>query len=123
MLPLLPFAAGLLAGAVAVKLLRAPRTREELDKVQDKARHGLEKAQDKLRDAAISGLAAVENSSAAMKLRLSAAKVETPQAAPQNAPVESAPPAAPAKAPRRKAATVRKSTKKAPAADETAPGQ
>lgn len=94
MLPLLPFAAGLLAGAVAVKLLRAPRTREELDKVQDKARHGLEKAQDKLRDAAISGLAAVENSSAAMKLRLSAARAETSETEPQSTPVASTPPPA-----------------------------
>lgn len=117
MLPLLPFAAGLLAGAVAVKLLRAPRTREELDKVQDKARHGLEKAQDKLRDAAISGLAAVENSSAAMKLRLSAARAETSEAAPQSTPVASTPPAAAAKAPRRK------TTKKAPAVNETAADQ
>lgn len=122
MLPLLPFAAGLLAGAVAIRLLRNAKTREGLDKVQDKARHGLEKTQDKLRDAAISGLAAVENSSSALKQRLSAAKADAPQDAPQPAasPAESVPPAAVAKAPRRKSTTVRKAGAKTPGADKAA---
>lgn len=67
MLPLLPFAAGLLAGAAAVKLLRS-----------DKARAGLGKAQESLREATVSGLAAIEHSSATMKQALVA---KTPHAA------------------------------------------
>jgi len=60
MFPLLPFVAGMAAGAVVVKLLRS-----------DSARAGLDKAQDKIRQATVSSLAAIENSSAAMRERLS----------------------------------------------------
>lgn len=91
MLPLLPFAVGLVTGAIVVKLLRNEKTRDGLEKVQEKARIGLEKAQDKLRDATISGLAAVESSSAAMKRRLSADKAAMEETAPEvNLPAETA---------------------------------
>lgn len=114
MLPLLPFAAGLVAGAIAVRLLRNEKTRDGLDKVQEKARLGLEKAQESLRGATISGLSAVESSSAAMKRRLSAGKAA--EGVEEHA-------AAPRKAPRKKpAAAARKPAAKPAAAKKTAEG-
>lgn len=59
MFHLLPFAAGLLAGAAAIKLIR-----------DDKAKSGLEKAQDRLREATVSSLTAIEQSSARLRGRL-----------------------------------------------------
>ena len=67
MLPLLPFAAGLVTGAFAIKLWR-----------NDKARETLGTAKDKLRLATAGGLARIESSSAAMRERLTL--VETPAA-------------------------------------------
>jgi hypothetical protein len=61
MLPWLPFAAGMVTGAVAIKLLRT-----------DSTRVGLDKAQEKLRNATVSGLAAIEGGSAAFRERLAA---------------------------------------------------
>lgn len=77
MLPLLPFAAGILAGAAAVRLLRDQRTRLDLDKL----RNSLGKAQETLREAAVSGLAGIEHSSARAKERLSAPPAAAPAAA------------------------------------------
>jgi hypothetical protein len=123
MLPLLPFAAGLLAGAVAVRLMRSEGTRAGLEKLQDKTRGGLGKAQDKLRDATLSGLSAVENSSAAMRRRLSAGKDAAPQAAvpaqPDAPSALDAAPAKPKRAPARTAGTSRKRTGKTSAGDAT----
>jgi hypothetical protein len=70
MLPLLPFAAGLLAGAAAIKLWRNESTRA-----------GIGKAQDKLRQATASGLSAIQNTSAAISQRL--APEAPPAAAPE----------------------------------------
>lgn len=107
MLPLLPFAAGLLAGVVAVRLMRSDGTRAGLEKLQEKTRDGLGKAQDKLRDATLSGLSAVEASSAAARQRLSAGKDEAARAV---TPVEAGTPqqadaatAKPRRAPRKRA--------------------
>jgi len=60
MLPLLPFVAGLVTGATALKLWRSNSSRLKLDK-----------AQDSLRQATVSSLEAIEQSSASMRQRLS----------------------------------------------------
>lgn len=84
MLPLLPFAAGLFAGAAAIGLLRSER-----------ARAALNRAEDSLRSAGKSGLAAARRAPAAT----------TQQAAAAQAPAASLAKPKPArKAPRRKAA-------------------
>lgn len=59
MFPLLPFAAGLLTGAVAARLLKV-----------DKARTGFSKAQDRVREATVSSLAAIEHTSAELRAKL-----------------------------------------------------
>lgn len=101
MLPLLPFALGLLAGGLAVRSLRNARLRD-----------GLQRAQDKVRSATVSGLAAVENSAHAMKQRL-----ETAPAAESGAAEAASADTDPADAP----ATVIDAD--AAAAPETTPGQ
>lgn len=59
MFPLLPFAAGLLTGAVATRLLKV-----------DKARLGFHKAQDRVREATVSSLAVIEHTSAELRAKL-----------------------------------------------------
>ena len=59
MFPLLPFAAGLLTGAVAARLLKV-----------DKARTSFNKAQDRVREATVSSLAAIEHTSAELRAKL-----------------------------------------------------
>jgi uncharacterized membrane protein len=65
-MPFIPFALGLLTGAVAVHLLRSDAARAGLDKV----RAGLGSAEGHLREAAASGLATIETSSARLCSRL-----------------------------------------------------
>lgn len=60
MLPLLPFVAGLAAGAAAVKLWR-----------NDKATQALESARSRIREATVGGLSRIESSSAALREKLS----------------------------------------------------
>lgn len=96
MFHLLPFAVGLLAGAVTVKMVK-----------NDQAKKQLEKAQDSLRRATVSSLNAIEQSSARLRSKL-AEPVEAP--APALA-VEAAPASAPAKSPRKRA-PARKTTAK-----------
>ncbi|MFT4172054.1 MAG: hypothetical protein QM639_05810 [Rhodocyclaceae bacterium] len=86
MLPLLPFAAGLFVGAAAIKLVKKDRTRERLDQ-----------AQTRLREATVSGLSAIEHSSARLREKLA-----TP-AAPQAEAVAPAAESVPAPAPRKRA--------------------
>lgn len=74
MLPLLPFVAGIAAGALAVKLWRTDKSRLRLDQAQETLRAATDTAQKKLRAATVSGLEAIEHSSAAMRERLSAEK-------------------------------------------------
>lgn len=62
MFPLLPFAAGLLAGAVAIKMFRSEKALKQLDQ-----------AQNRLREATVSGLSAVEQSTARLRDKLQAA--------------------------------------------------
>lgn len=78
MLPLLPFAAGLLAGAAAIKLWRNESTRA-----------GIDKAQDKLRQATAFGLSAIKHTSAAIGRHV--APEAPPAAAPEPAPVKAPP--------------------------------
>lgn len=82
MLPLIPFAAGILTGAVALRLLRSNKARTGLDK----ARSGLGQAQEKLRGAAISGLSAIETTSARTRERLAAGANEAQEAGEAAAP-------------------------------------
>ncbi|SEP69167.1 hypothetical protein SAMN05421693_103114 [Ectothiorhodospira magna] len=56
---LIPFAAGAVVGALAVRLLRTKTTQQ-----------GLEKAQDTLREATVSSLSSIENASARARKRL-----------------------------------------------------
>lgn len=82
MFPLLPFVAGVLTGAVALRLIKTDRTKS-----------GLDKAQDKLRDATVSSLEAIEHASARARMRLTAAEAEQDTGP---APAPAAAPAAPA---------------------------
>ena len=61
MLPLIPFAAGILTGVVAIKLAR-----------NEKAKKHLENAQERMQNATVSGLSAIEQSSAPLRNRLQA---------------------------------------------------
>jgi hypothetical protein len=79
MFPVFPFAAGLVAGAVAVHLLRG-----------EKAKGRLDKAQDRLREAAVSGLGTIELSMARLRDKIQAA----PAADSSNSPDPSGSPAA-----------------------------
>ncbi|TAN77953.1 MAG: hypothetical protein EPN20_01375, partial [Magnetospirillum sp.] len=104
--PLLTFASGLVAGIVGVKLLKkaAPPAAAQLDGIGGKARQGLAQAQTSLRDATVSGLTAIEKSSAGLRAKLAPAAAEPAE------PVKTAKPARPRKVPVRKA-------KAAPVAD------
>lgn len=74
MLPLLPFVAGIATGALAIKLWRSDKSGFGLDKAETKIRAATGSAQKKLRNATVSGLEAIEHSSAAMRERLTARK-------------------------------------------------
>lgn len=112
MLPFLTFAGGIVAGIVGVKLLKQVKTPESLESLGDKARSGLDKAGAGLRDVTVSGLSAIEKSTAKMRGKLSPEpEAEVPPAAP--AATTTALPVAKKAAPRRKVAAKKKS---APAA-------
>ncbi len=80
--PFLTFASGLLLGVAGVRLLKTVKAPEGLktaaSSLGDKARHGLDQAQAGLRDATVSGLSAIERSSASLRDRLVTAPVEPP---------------------------------------------
>ncbi|THF63260.1 hypothetical protein [Pseudothauera rhizosphaerae] len=97
MLPLIPFAAGLLTGLVAVNLLKTNKTRA-----------GLDKAQQRLREATASSLAAIESASARARSKLEA----SPEA-------EAAPAVKPTAAPRKAAPKRKPKAKPAAAAPQT----
>lgn len=104
MLPLLPFAAGIIAGGLAVRWLRDENTRT-----------GLQKARATLHTATQNSLATIKSSTAAVKQRFTAppAEAATQDAATQDAAMpDIAKPAAKAKAAPRK--------RKAPAATASA---
>jgi hypothetical protein len=76
MLPLLTFASGIVAGIVGVKLLKNAKTPQSLHDLGDKARGGLDKAGAGLRDVTVSGLSAIEKSTAGLRARLAPAEAE-----------------------------------------------
>lgn len=76
MLPLLTFASGIVAGIVGVKLLKNAKTPQSLHDLGDKARGGLDKAGAGLRDVTVSGLSALEKSTAGLRARLTPAEAE-----------------------------------------------
>ena len=82
MFPLFPFVAGVLTGAVALRLIKT-----------DKTKAGLDKAQDNLRDATVSSLEAIEHASARARKRLTAAEADEDG---ESMPAEAAEPSAPA---------------------------
>jgi hypothetical protein len=81
MFHLIPFAAGIAVGAVAVKMLKGVRIKKEVAK-----------ASDCLREAAVSGLGAVEKSAGKLKDKLAAEAAPEPAvgAVEQSAPKPSA---------------------------------
>ncbi|MDR3220803.1 MAG: hypothetical protein LBU46_02165 [Candidatus Accumulibacter sp.] len=91
MLPLLPFAAGLLTGAVAVGLFGDEKAKNRLDKVQDC-----------LREATVSGLGTIEQSMARLR-----GKLQTPPPAAAHADDTDAPAAKTATKPVHKPAAKR----------------
>lgn len=80
MLPVLTFAAGLIVGAAGYRALKKSKSGANLRAAGDIAREGLDKAQCGLRQAAVSGLGAVERSSANLRVKLETA-AEAPPAA------------------------------------------
>ena len=100
MVPLFPFVAGVLTGAVALRLIKT-----------DKTKAGLDKAQDKLRDATVSSLEAIEHASARARKRLTAAEADEDG---ESMPAEAAEPSAPAA--RKRAPRAAKAAPKADAA-------
>ncbi|KON80705.1 hypothetical protein PA01_02795 [Azoarcus sp. PA01] len=72
MYPLLPFAVGLVTGALGIRLLKAGKTRATLDK-----------AQERLREATVSSLNAIEHSSAHLRAKLATDAELPPETAPQ----------------------------------------
>lgn len=92
MLPLLPFVAGIATGALALKLWRADKSKFKLDKAQEKIRAAGDSAQKKLRSATVSGLEAIEHSSAAMRERLSEKKAPAKKPAARKPAVKKAAP-------------------------------
>lgn len=89
MLPLLTFATGIVAGIVGVQLLKQAKAPTAVKSLAHKARSGLEKAGDELRDATVSGLSAVEKSSASLRARLAGEADQAPtqaEAAPASVP-------------------------------------
>ncbi|MFT3759642.1 hypothetical protein [Thauera sp.] len=129
MFPLLPFVAGVLTGAVALRLAKADKTKAGVEAGVEKARAGMEKAQGTLRGAAVSSLEAIENASARARKRLSAEEAPAADAVEDAAPADAgAPEQAEKPAPARRkraprAAAKPKKAKAAPAASaEAGPG-
>lgn len=107
--PLLTFASGLLLGVAGIRLLKTVKAPEGLKSAAgtlgDKARHGIDRAQTGLRDATVTGLSAIERSSANLRGRLAPA-----------APAEATPEPKPAgKRSAETAPTLTKPTRKRPA--------
>lgn len=73
MLPLYPFIAGIVVGAVAVKLYRNPKARDSLKDARQVLKERSAQAQETLRHAAMVGLNRIESSTARWRDRLQAA--------------------------------------------------
>ncbi|TWA85699.1 hypothetical protein FBZ83_103291 [Azospirillum brasilense] len=97
MLPLLTFASGVIAGAIGVRMMKSAKTKADpkiadLTSVDVKAaaREGAGKAQTAVREAAVTGLLAIERTSAGLRSRL-ATPVDAAAAPVEEAPVDAAP--------------------------------
>jgi len=86
MLPLLPFIAGLVTGAVTAKLWRNGKTSQTLANAKAKTSETLESARTSIREATVSGLSRLEASSAAMREKLTAVEAAPDAATPEEAP-------------------------------------
>lgn len=116
MYPLLIFATGLVVGAAGTRLLKGANgpLKAKATAATEKAQCGVEKAQEAVRDAALSGLSAIERTSARLRTKLTPeptdeaageaaaepvqessaeAVAETPAPATETAPAEPEPPA------------------------------
>ncbi|MCW2286418.1 hypothetical protein M2323_004213 [Rhodoblastus acidophilus] len=85
MLPVLTFVAGIAAGALGVRMLKTSKAPAKLTALAHKARSGFDKAGEELRDVTVSGLSAVEKSSASLRAKLGGqaeAATDQPDAAP-----------------------------------------
>jgi len=95
MLPVLTFVAGVAAGALGVRMLKKSKTPAKLTALAHKARSGFDKAGEELRDVTVSGLSAVEKSSANLRAKL-AGQTETSTEPTDAAPASDEPAAGPA---------------------------
>ncbi|UKJ76671.1 hypothetical protein [Azospirillum brasilense] len=91
MLPLLTFASGVIAGAIGVRMVKNAKANPKIADlksvdVKAAAREGAGKAQTAVREAAVTGLLAIERTSAGLRSRLA-----TPVDAAAEEPVEEAP--------------------------------
>jgi len=78
--PVLLFATGLVTGIIGVRALKKNGPgKETLSALGDKTRHGLDQAKSGLRDATVSGLTAIEKSSATLRGKLTPAAAEPPE--------------------------------------------
>jgi len=108
MLPFLTFAGGIVAGIVGVKLLKQVKPPESLGNLGDKARSGLDKAGAGLRDATVTGLSAIEKSTAKMRTKLTPPAAEPPEAVAAPTATTTSLPVTKKAAPRRKVAAKKK---------------
>jgi hypothetical protein len=100
MMPVFPFIAGLALGVAAVKLYKNERVRPGLEKAGRTLRATGASAQAKLREAAVSGLSAIETSSSRLREKLDAPAnaAATEPATPEAAVGEETPDVSPAAA-------------------------
>ncbi|PWC44240.1 hypothetical protein [Azospirillum sp. TSO22-1] len=98
MYPLLVFASGLIAGAVGVRLLKRADLPQNLKAATASGKVGLDRAQSAVREATLSGLSAVESTSARLRAKL-APEPET--AAPEAPAAEEPSPRPPRRRPRK----------------------
>lgn len=98
MLPLLTFASGVIAGAIGVRMVKNAKAKAD-PKIADlkavdvkaAAREGAGKAQTAVREAAVSGLLAIERTSAGLRSRLATPVDAAAQEPVEEAPVDAAP--------------------------------
>jgi len=104
MLHLLPFIAGIVTGAVTVKLLRNDKTSQTLENAKVRTSETFESAKARIREATIGGLSRLETSSAAMREKLTVVEAVPEAATPEEAPAPT-PAAKKASRPRKAGAT------------------
>ncbi len=95
MFPLLTFATGLVVGIAGVRVLKSAKfdalPTRSADDLGKKAREGFDRARSGLRDAAVSGLSAVEKTSAGLREKLTPEATAVAAAPPADAELEPGP--------------------------------